>query len=631
MDFDILRPETAQQEQMQTEPARVDVQTIAGWNELLKKYKAGKAHLEQRIISAEQWWKLRHWSEIRAEHDGVEPASGWLVNTILSKHSDAMDAYPEAIVLPREEADKQEAKNLSDILPVVLKRNGFRQVWSDAWWYKLKSGTACYGVFWDSNALGGLGDIRVDKVDILNLFWEPGVQDLSESECVFYVNLENRKNVEASYPGLDLSSLPKNNDVTLNHYIFDDSINTSDKVNVIDVYYRKNGVMHYAKYCGSVVLFSTENDPELAQTGLYAHGEYPFILDPLFPEEGYPHCGYGYVDLAKDPQKIIDILNGCFVKSSIAASNPRWFIRQDGGVNEDEFADFRKNFVHVDGRLDTESLVQIQTAPMPANAINFMQMKIDEMKQVTGNRDVNNGGASSQMAASALSLLQEAGNGLSRDMIDGSYRAFERIVTLCIELIRQYYDLPRTFRIIGNAGQEQFVSYDNSQLQGQPMQTAFGDTLMRQPVFDLDVVAQSESRYTKAAYNELAIQLYQLGAFNPQQAEQTLLMLDMMDFKGKDELIRKIQQQAMMQQQLQMYQQMAIALAQKYEPEMAQGLAQQAMGAAMGGAMQMGAANPGKPGAAAEVGEGRRENVESKEHPFVQRARQQAQDGSKPR
>lgn len=107
------------------------------------------------------------------------------MNCILSKHADAMDCYPEPTVLPREPGDREEAGKLTRILPVILKKNGFKRTYSSAWWYKLKSGCAVYGVFWDAAKLNGLGDISIRRMDLLNLFWEPGVTDIQDSPHFF--------------------------------------------------------------------------------------------------------------------------------------------------------------------------------------------------------------------------------------------------------------------------------------------------------------------------------------------------------------------------------------------------------------------------------------------------------------
>ena len=597
----------------------IGVNQLRQWTDTLNRYKAGKATIEGRIVEAEQFWKLRHWASIRPKGSGEpEPASAWLVNAILSKHSDAMDAYPEPVCLAREEGDKGEAQALSSILPVILQQNDFEQVWSDVWWYKLKSGTGVYGVFWDKSKLGGLGDITISKVDILNLFWEPGVRDIQDSRYLFHVSLIANEALEDTYPELR-GKLAGSISPTVSRYRYDESISTADKSAVVDVYYKKGGKLHYCKYVGETVLFATENDPLYAQRGLYDHGKYPFIFDPLFPEEGYPGCGYGYVDLCRDPQLVVDILNNCFVQSAVAAATPRWFIRSDGGVNEEEYADLTKKFVHVQGRVDQDSIVQIQTAPMPGNAVEYMQLKINEIKEVSGNRDVNNGGTSASVtAASAIAALQEAGNGLSRDMIGGSYRAFRKVVELCIELIRQFYDVPRKFRILGQYGMEQYISYSNAGIQPQAQGTDFGvDMGYRLPVFDIEVEVQQESSYTKEAYNQLAVNMYQMGIFNPANASMAVPMLEMMDFKGRDELLRKIQVNGNLYMQLQQWQSMAIALAQQYAPDKAAGLMQ-----AAGQAVQQQGAGGAQ---AADV------SGSNQEDSRVQKARENASGGAVPK
>ena len=104
--------------------------------------------------------------------------------------------------------------------------------------------------------------------------------------------------------------------------------------------------------------------------------------------------------------------------------------------------------------------------------VSVLDRKIEEMKETSGNRDVSNGGTSAGVtAASAIATMQEQSGKLSRDQLQNSYRAFRQVVYLVIELIRQNYDLPRQFRITGELGEEQFVSYDNRALRPQMQQT----------------------------------------------------------------------------------------------------------------------------------------------------------------
>ena len=142
----------------------------------LTRYKQGKASLETRIVEDELWWELRHWEAIRRdkrkEGKGPEPSSAWLFNAVLNKHADAMDNYPEPVVLPREHSDEKSARALSSVLPVLLEYNDYEQTDSDTWWDKLKHGTAAYGVFWNPEKENGLGDIDIREIDLLKLFWD---------------------------------------------------------------------------------------------------------------------------------------------------------------------------------------------------------------------------------------------------------------------------------------------------------------------------------------------------------------------------------------------------------------------------------------------------------------------------
>ena len=539
--------------------------------QILQKYKEGKANLEQRIVDNENWYKLRHWENLRkTRQNEVEPTSGWLFNSLANKHADAMDNFPSPNILPREEGDKGEAEMLSSIIPVILDQNDFEETYDEVTSYKLKMGTGVYGVFWDSSKLNGLGDISIQKTDLLNLFWESGITDIQKSRNLFHVDLVDNDVLISQYPQL----AGKLSTATINvaKYVYDDTVDTTNKSAVIDWYYKKMNsqgkqILHYCKYVNDEVLFATENDPRYKDRGFYDHGRYPFEFDPLFRTEGTP-TGFGYIDIAKSAQEYIDRGNQAIMQNMLANTKPRHFIRNDGAVNEKEYADMTKDFVHVDGNLGQDSILPIQGKPLSNIYVEVINNKIDELKEVTGNRDISTGGtASGVTAASAIAAMQEAGSKLSRDSNKASYRTFRKIVLLVIELIRQFYDAPRYFRILGENGTQRFVQYSNKGIVPQPQGVDFGiDMGMRVPLFDVEVTAQKQSPYSKMSQNELALQFYKAGFFAPQQADQALLCLDMMDFDRKEFIMNKISQNGTMLQQMMMLAQMVDQM--KHDPNM---------------------------------------------------------------
>ena len=546
--------------------ARIGVEQIREANNTLQKYKQGKANLEQRIIDNEQWYKLRHWECMRDKKQQVQPTSAWLFNSLANKHADAMDNFPSPNILPREEGDKGEAEMLSSIIPVILEQNDFEETYDNVQDYRLKSGTGVYGIFWDNEKMNGLGDISILKADLINLFWEPGITDIQRSRHLFHVELADNDLLEQEYPQLrgKLSS----SSIDLSKYVYDDTVDTSTKSAVVDWYYKKrqNGrnVLHYCKYVNDVVLFATENDPEMAERGWYDHGQYPFVFDPLFSMEGTP-CGFGYIDVGKDTQAYIDRANQAIMQNMLANAKPRHFIRSDGSVNEAEYADTTKDFIHVDGSLGQDSILPVQGKPLNNVYIEVLHDKIDELKETTGNRDISTGGTTSGVtAASAIAAMQEAGSKLSRDHNKASYRAFRKVVLMVIELIRQFYDLPRCFRIIGENGTARFVEYSNANLQPQMQGIEMGvDMGYRLPLFDVEITAQKASPYSKMSQNELALQFFGAGFFNPQMSDQALACLEMMDFDRKQGIMQRIAQNGMMYKaaMMMMQQQMAPGVA----------------------------------------------------------------------
>ena len=595
----------------------------------LQKYKEGKSNLETRIVENEQWYKLRHWECMRkAETNAVEPSSGWLFNCIANKHADAMDNFPSPNILPREEGDKGEAEMLSSIIPVILEQNDFEETYDNVWDYKLKAGTGIYGVFWDKEKMNGLGDITIRKVDIINLFWESGITDIQRSRNLFHVELADNDLLMGAYPQLE--GKLGNPTMDLSKYIYDDSVDTNNKSAVVDWYYKKhqNGktVLHYCKYVNDVVLFATENEPEYAERGWYDHGLYPFVFDPLFSVEGTP-CGFGYIDVGKSAQEYIDRGNQAIMQNMLANAKPRHFIRNDGEVNEEEYADLSKDFIHVNGNLGQDSILPVQGKPLNDIYVTIINNKVDELKEVTGNRDVSTGGTTGGVtSASGIASMQEASSKLSRQDNKASYRAFRKVCMMVIELIRQFYDIPRCFRIMGENGAQRFVQYSNAgitpQFQGIEMGVDMG---YRTPLFDIEVTAQKQSPYSKMAQNDLALQFFGHGFFNPQMADQALACLDMMDFDRKQFVMNKISQNGGMYQQMLMMQQKMLQMAQIIDQSRGTNMAEQIAAGITGGVAP----------ASVHGGEGAEESealggAKDVEHPIAKKARQRVAESADP-
>ena len=539
--------------------------------ELLKKYKAGKASLDNRIVENERWFQLRNWEQVggaKNKHD-PKPSSAWLFNSLVNKHADAMDNLQQPNVLPREESDEATAKVLSSVVPAILDACDYEKVYDKVWWYKLKTGTGVYGVFWDPEKENGLGNIDIRELDLLNLFWAPGITDIQKSPHVFHVEMRDREELQMEYP--ELADKLNGSTVEVTKYRYDDSVDETDKVAVVDWYYKLRTmdgrrVVHFCKFACGQVLYASENVETYAQSGFYDHGKYPIVLDVLFPVAGSP-AGFGYVDVCRSPQMYIDKLDQALLKNAVMSARTRYFARKDSGVSLEDYTDLSKDIVPYSGSGNpNEQLMQIQVPQMGPYAMAVRTAKIDELKETSGNRDFQQGSTAQGItAASAISALQEAGSKTSRDMIKSGYRAHEEICTLVIELIRQFYTEPRMMRITGESGQSQYVQVSSAMLGAPEDGTGYDNE--RVPVFDIKVSAQKASPFSTVAQNERAKELYGLGFFRPDLADQALATLEMMQFDGIEKVRSRIEQNGTMLQKIQQMSQLLMTMAQAMDAQ----------------------------------------------------------------
>lgn len=508
--------------------------------ECYKLYKEHKKSLDRRIIENNRWFKSRY--DNTQPFEMPQPNTPYIFNVIANKHADAMDNYPEANILEREESNRAAAERFTKILPRQLDLCGFKRTYSRAWWYKLKNGAACYGVFFNPSLRGGRGEIDIKKIDLLNLFWEPGVTDIQDSKFLFVTALCDNDSLKEKYPQYaDKFS----GDLAMDAQIYDDLGGNSpndilrDKSLVIDCYYKKQRgsiqTVELIKFFDNIILDASE---DRGSNGLYDHGLYPFVLDVLYPDEDSP-VGFGLVDIIKNPQLYIDKLDAIISKNAMISGKTRFMIKDNGGLNEYELTDLSKDIIHVAGSVGDENIRELQTKPLHSFIIQHRQNKIDELKEVSGNMDFQQGNTTGGVTAySAIVALQQAGEKLSRDMIAESYDAFRRIICLCIELIRQFYDEPRSYRITNSDGNSEYLSFSNHLLGGNGNHPA---------EFDVSVSAEKNNPYSRITQNQTLTDLWKMGLFRKETVYESLLLLESLHLDGKEKLIEGLKKISLQQ------------------------------------------------------------------------------------
>lgn len=493
--------------------------------ECFKIYREHKQVLDRRIIDNNRWYKSRYMSN----PDDVipEPTTPYLFNVIANKHADAMDNYPEPNILERSEEDRAAAEKLTKIIPMQLDICDFKRTYSRAWWYKLKNGASCYGVFYNPE----IKNIDIKRIDLLNLFWEPGIVDIQDSKFVFLTALIDNDELKQKYPHM-ADKFTGGSSMEILSY--DDMQNTSqsdvlrDKSLIVDCYYKKvcggRQTVELIKFYDGEILEASE---DLGDEGLYDHGMYPFVFDVLYPDEDSP-VGFGFVDIVKNPQLYIDKLDSLISRNALISGKTRFIVKDSGGLNEYELTDLNKDIIHVAGSVSEENIRELQAKPMHAFIIQHRQNKIEELKEIAGNRDFQQGGTRGGVTAySAIVALQQAGEKLARDMLITGYDAYKDIVYFCVELMRQFYDEPRSYRVSADDGSSGYVTFVSSELKSD----------YHRAEFDISVSAEKNNPYSRISQNQTMTELWQMGVFDPSRADEAIVLLESMHLDGKEKLI----------------------------------------------------------------------------------------------
>ena len=511
---------------------------------LLENYRKARYSLEQRSLSDEDFWNSRHRpSGISKGSDMPYPASGWLFSAVVNKHADIMENIPSPVCIAREKSDTEYAEVLNSVLPVILDRISFKSLYSELQYDKLKHGTAVYGVFWNPDAGKGLGDIDVKRIDILNLFWEPGICSIQESQNVFYTSLIDNEALYSAYPWAREKSTSVATCAA--DFTFDRSIDTSDKSLVIDWYYKKQTpsgtVLHYVKFVGETVLYASENDPA-ACDGFYSHGLYPFVLDTLYRESGTPY-GYGLVSITRGTQEYIDRLDRSILEHAVMSAKPRYMMKKNVGMNLGDFLDWSKPIVEVDGDLSEERVKSITLPVLDTNVIDVRDSKINEIKEISATHNYNYGYANQSVNSGvAIAALQEAGSKVMRDVIASSFDAFSSVIKLIIELIRQFYEEERCFRITKpNTDGYEYIDFSGKEIKEKAIRLG-DDILYRIPEFDVEVRTIKSSAFSRFTQNETIAELFKMGLFSPEKKAEALIALDALELEGKNRIIEMVKE-----------------------------------------------------------------------------------------
>lgn len=425
-----------------------------------------------------------------------------LYATYRQELADAMEMMPEAVFLARRSEDEERAKRMTALHRAVLERMDFERVYMQICENRARMGM---GV---SETMVTGGEVRVTSFDPRGIVIDPLCEEMQDGRAVFKVSFHTMDYFRTHYPRQARHMRAEN----------PANLNAPDEklVALITAYYKtwKNGkcAVHQMKIAGGRVLYdSMAEQPE----GLYAHGEYPFVMWYYDRLPGTP-WGFGAFDYLASLQGYIDKLDTLVMQNIARSAKPRLMVNRAAGVDVKALLDDEQEVIFAD-RIDDSALRWQENAPLAPYAVQMLTAKSDMLKAESGINAVSRGELPAASASgTAISMLQAAGSKRTNLHQSAINQAF-------LKMVRQI-----VAELAANGSRDAMYRTEEGY-------TILGDEdALGKWEYDLQVRLQRMPKYESVYQNQLLMQLVQMGTLPAGAA------FELMDLSNKEAIVKAI-------------------------------------------------------------------------------------------
>lgn len=479
-----------------------------------------------RLAANEKMYAGDHWDG--AETNEPRPSTPVIFSTVENIRADLNDEFPEAVIKPEGIQDEGLAKVLSRVVEQTLEACDFDAEYGKLTHDLLVGGYCIWEAGFDASLNYGLGGGFIRHVPNNNILLDPLCADIQDGRAIFKLERYPKEWFEQRYPK---EYLQMKGDITMtdpDHFrasMVDDKRDEGYYILLeawFKVFDRGKTKVHCVQLAGGVVL---ENSCEVKPDGYFLHGQYPFVVTPLYKQKGSPR-GLGVVDMFGLTQKYADKLDQILLKNALTSGRNRLLV-QEGSVNDiEDLADFSKEIVEVQ---NLGGITWFQDRPLPSYILNYMLEKRNTIKEESGSNDFSRGNVSAGVtAASAITALQEMSSKRSRMEARCIHYGFKQAVRMLIEVLREFEVYDREIQITVNgepikviANKFLYASLDFAPL---PIE------------FSISIKPVRETKFTKLSNNQLILEFCSMfqGQLDP------VILMEAMDFQGQELVLEKM-------------------------------------------------------------------------------------------
>ncbi len=430
---------------------------------------------------------------------------------------------PTASIVPAtgEDRDLSAAQAGEQIWDSVYRGKKIKSIFNQTMLWTLTCGTGFMKTYWDPTKKdkdGSPGDFCYENITPFHIFVPDMLcQDLEDQPYIIHIQTKSPEWVKANYPGLKAQpNVMEANDILNDSFL--QLVGAGD--------FRKNAILCYEVWVkpgqvefipkGGMFTIIGDTVTQFVEGNPYLHQQYPFVKFEHIPT-GRFYADSVIADLIPI-QREYNRTRGQMIEAKNRMAHPQ-LMAAEGSVDASKINTEPGQVILYKLGFPPPEPLPLQN--LPAYVIQETERLLLDFEDISGQHQVSKGQVPPGVtAATAISFLQEQDESMLSTTFGSIEEGFEKIgyQTLCY--VKQYWDTPRTVKVVGRDGQFNVLSFIGSDLRDNT---------------DIRIESGSALPTSKSAKQALLMDLMSQGFIPPEKG------LELMDVGGVQRLYEEVQ------------------------------------------------------------------------------------------
>jgi len=430
---------------------------------------------------------------------------------------------PTATIVPAtgEDRDLAAAQAGEQIWDATYREKKIKATFSRTMLWTLTTGIGFMKTYWDptkKDREGNPGDFCYEMVTPFHLFVPDMLaEDIEDQPYVIHIQTKSPEWVKTNYPNLKVQpNVMEANDILNDSFL--QLVGAGD--------FRKNAILCYEVWVkpgqidflpqGGMFTIIGDTVTQFVEGNPYMHQQYPFVKFPHIPN------GRFYADSVINDlipiQREYNRTRGQMIEAKNRMAHPQ-LLAAEGSVDASKINTEPGQVILYKLGFPPPQPLPLQN--LPAYVVQEVERLLLDFEDISGQHQVSKGQVPPGVtAATAISFLQEQDESMLSVTFQAIEEGFEKIgyQTLCY--VKQYWDMPRTVKVVGRDQQFNVLSFQGADLRDNT---------------DIRVEAGSALPTSKSAKQALLMDLMSQGFIPPEKG------LELMDVGGVQRLYEEIQ------------------------------------------------------------------------------------------